>query len=155
MMQTLILKKSIKKADEGSYLLIMFLMTNIKRKLFIVFVTGVALTAPMAVVVVIRDMQSESATKEQNMLEMRAKQVADDAQFKYYQEVLAQRERLRQGMVDAKNQYEQQLKDQPQAIQNNQQTVVKTIVEPVVTQQTVSVSAAASAPKSSAKTKTS
>lgn len=85
-----------------------------------------------------------------------AKTQADSARYQYYLEISQRKDALKQAMRDAKTQYEQLLKEQPDKIKEKQTAVTQTTIQPVVVQkevtQTVSTS---SKPKTSTKTKTS
>lgn len=132
-------------------------MANIKGRLFLSFVIVIAFFSPFLAVVAFEGMKREEQSFQDQTAAATAKKDAEDARYEYYLGVAGQQDNLKKSMADAKAQYDQLLKDQPQAIQDNQKTVTQTTVEPVVTQQVVSqpVKTTKSKPKSSSKTKTS
>ena len=71
----------------------------------------------------------------------------------YFESVAAKRADLRAGMLESKRQYEELLKNQPQAIAQNQKTTTQTVTVPVQT--TVKTPVTVSKPTSTRTTKTS
>lgn len=130
-------------------------MENIKKRFFLTIVIAGAFFSPYMAVVAFENAKREEQSFQNYAASVAAKKDAEDARYQYYLGVAGQRESLKKSMVDAKDQYDQLLKDQPQMIRDNQKTVTQTTTEPVVTKQVVTQPVTTSKPKTSTKTKTS
>ena len=75
--------------------------------------------------------------------------------YQYYQDVNNRKADLKQAMEDAKAEYEQLLKDQPNLVNDKKTSTTKTTLQPVTTQKIVQQKVTVAAPKSSTKTKSS
>jgi hypothetical protein len=86
-----------------------------------------------------------------------AEREAAVARYQYYLEVADRKNNLKEAMAEAKTQYEELLKAQPELVKAKQTTVTQTVIKPVTTQKVVeqTVTSSSSKPKSSTKTKTS
>ena len=80
-------------------------------------------------------------------------QAVEQDRKQYFESVAAKRIDLRAGMLESKRQYEELLKNQPQAIAQNQKTTTQTVTVPVQT--TVKTPVTVSKPTSTRTTKTS
>jgi hypothetical protein len=132
-------------------------MTTLRTHFFLILITLAAFVGPFIAVVAIEKMKQEAQETASQNEAISAKNDTETARYQYYLGIAQQREALRKTMVDAKSQYDALVSDQPKLIKDNQKTVTQTTIEPVVTQQvvTVPVTTTTSKPKSSAKTKTS
>ncbi len=133
-------------------------MASIKTRFILTFITVLAFSGPFLVVAVLENTKKGIALSQDQEASIAAKNAADDARYQYYLGLAEQKDNLNKAMAEAKAQYEQSLSDQPQSIADNQKIVTQTTMEPVVTQQVVTVpvkSSVSSKPKSSAKTRTS
>jgi hypothetical protein len=135
-------------------------MANIKARFFLTLLVLVAFFGPFIAVVAVENAKRESRLLSDQSIIASAKKDAEAARYQYYLGVTQQRDNLKQSMADAKAQYEQLLKDQPQKVQDNQKTVTQTTIQPIVVQKVVTqpvttTTTTASKPTSSAKTKTS
>lgn len=85
-----------------------------------------------------------------------AEREAAVARYQYYLEVADRKTNLKEAMAEAKTQYEELLKAQPDLVKEKQTTVTQTVIKPVTTQKVVTQTVpSTSKPKSSSKTKTS
>ncbi len=75
--------------------------------------------------------------------------------YQYYQDVNNRKADLKQAMEDAKAEYEQLLKAQPNLVNDEKTPTTKTTLQPVTTQKIVQQKVTVAAPKSSTKTKSS
>lgn len=80
---------------------------------------------------------------------------AIEARYQYYQDINQTKADLKKAMEEAKAEYEQLLKDQPDLINSQKTTTTKTAVKPVVTQKVVQQKVTTPKPKASSKTKSS
>lgn len=126
-------------------------------RLTLYFLVLLAFLGPFAAVLAIeRSKWAEALVAKQEEV-AQAERDAAQARYQYYLDENDQKNNLKQAMEDAKTQYEELLKEQPNLIKAKQTTVEQTVIKPVVTQQVVTqqVPATSSTPKSSTKTKSS
>ena len=129
-------------------------MPGIKTKLTLALITAGAFFGPFAAIVAVENAKKARQAEDERTAYATMKRETEAARYQYYLDLAERKNDLRQSMADAKAQYEQLLKEQPDLIKQNQETVTKTTLEPVVTKKTVEVPVT-SKPKSSSKTKSS
>ncbi|MBP9698265.1 MAG: hypothetical protein KBD65_03680 [Candidatus Moranbacteria bacterium] len=130
-------------------------MNTLKTRFFLFLFVVAAFTAPLtAVMAVEKAKRAESLATKEEEVALAQKDIAF-ARYQYYLDISDQKNNLKQAMEDAKAQYEQLLKEQPDLVKAKQTTVNQTTIQPVVTQKLVDQQVTSSKPKTSTKTKTS
>lgn len=130
-------------------------MNTLKTRFFLFLFVVAAFTAPLtAVMAVEKAKRAESLATKEEEIALAQKDIAF-ARYQYYLDISDQKNNLKQAMEDAKAQYEQLLKEQPDLVKAKQTTVNQTTIQPVVTQKLVDQQVTSSKPKTSTKTKTS
>lgn len=130
-------------------------MNTLKTRFFLLLFVVAAFTAPLtAVMAVEKAKRAESLATKEEEVALAQKDIAF-ARYQYYLDISDQKNNLKQAMEDAKAQYEQLLKEQPDLVKAKQTTVNQTTIQPVVTQKLVDQQVTSSKPKTSTKTKTS
>ncbi len=130
-------------------------MNTLKTRFFLFLFVVAAFTAPLtAVMAVEKSKRAESLATKEEEIALAQKDIAF-ARYQYYLDISDQKNNLKQAMEDAKAQYEQLLKEQPDLVKAKQTTVNQTTIQPVVTQKLVDQQVTSSKPKTSTKTKTS
>ena len=131
-------------------------MPNLRTRLLIVFISLVAFAGPFAAVVAIKNIKQAEKSASEEEAYAAEKKGADAARYQYYLDLADRRNNSKTSMAQAKAEYERLLKDQPDLIKQGQHTVTQTTVEPVTTQQTITVPVTPTTkPKTSTKTKSS
>ncbi len=129
------------------------------RFILLIFVLG-AFVGPFAAIVTIeKSKRAEKLIAEQQSAAQAQKEAAA-IRYQYYLDVNDRRNNLKQAMTDAKAQYDELMKQQPDLVKEKQTTVNQTVIKPVVTQKIVEQQVAPTTtsttkPKSSTKTKSS
>lgn len=130
-------------------------MNTLKTRFFLFLFVVAAFTAPLtAVMAVEKSKRAKSLATKEEEIALAQKDIAF-ARYQYYLDISDQKNNLKQAMEDAKAQYEQLLKEQPDLVKAKQTTVNQTTIQPVVTQKLVDQQVTSSKPKTSTKTKTS
>lgn len=124
-------------------------------RLLIIFISLVSFGGPFAAVVAIENAKRVEKVIRERQDYAEAQRETEAARYQYYLDLAERRNNLKTSMSEAKAQYEQLLKNQPDLIKQGQKTVTQTTVEPVTTQKVVNVPVTTSKPKSSTKTKSS
>jgi hypothetical protein len=129
-------------------------MNTFKTRLFLsLFVLG-AFFGPFAAVIATEKSKraQDVAAKEEDIA--LAQKDAASARYQYYLDIQDRRNNLKQAMEEAKAQYEQLLKAQPELVKAKQTTIDQTVVQPVTTQKLVQ-QPVTTKPKTSSKTRSS
>ncbi len=123
------------------------------------FLIAFALTAfigPFVAVMTIEKSKRAEKIVVEERAAAQAEREAAVARYQYYLEVADRKNNLKEAMAEAKVQYEELLKTQPDLVKAKQTTVTQTVIKPVTTQKVVEQTVqSTSKPKSSSKTKTS
>lgn len=130
-------------------------MAHLKMRVFIILFSLVGFFGPFAAVVTIENAKQAKEFANTAQEYAAAQKETEAARYQYYLDLADRRNNSKAAMNEAKTQYEQLLKNQPDLITQNQKTVTQTTLQPVTTQQVVSVPVTTPKPKSSTKTKTS
>ena len=141
-------------------------MQNIRTKILSFIFVTTAFFGPFLAITTLDKAKREESLLADNRDTSAAQAEANYARYQYYLEVNDRKNNLKQAMGEAKNQYEELIKTQPDKIKEKQTTVQQTSIQPVRTQRVIeqkvsvpssskSSSTKSSAPKSSTKTKTS
>jgi hypothetical protein len=129
-------------------------MNTLKTRFFLLLFVFAAFFGPFAAVIATeKSKRSESLAAKEEEIALARKEAAF-ARYQYYLDVQSKRNDLKQAMADAKIQYEQLLKEQPDLVKEKQTTTEQTVIKPVVTQKLVEQPVAPK-PKSSGKTRSS
>lgn len=131
-------------------------MSQLKTRFLIIFITLVSFIGPFAAVVAVENAKRAEKLISDKQAYAIAQKETEAARYQYYLDLAERRNNLKTSMTEARAQYEQLLKDQPDLIKQGQKTVTQTTVEPVTTQKVITAPVAPTyKPKSSTKTKTS
>lgn len=124
-------------------------------RLLIVFISLISFIGPFAAVVAVENAKRAEKVISDKQDYATMQKETEAARYQYYLDLAERRNTSKASMAEAKAQYEQLLKNQPDLIKQGQKTVTQTTVEPVTTQKVVNVPVTTSKPKSSTKTKSS
>ena len=128
-------------------------MPKLKTRLILALLVITAFFGPFAAITMIEQNKKTEKLLAQEREAAAAQVEPNYARYQYYLEVDDRKNNLKQAMEDAKKQYEELLKTQPEKVKEKQTTVNQTVIKPVTTQKIVTEKVAK--PKASSKTKSS
>jgi hypothetical protein len=128
-------------------------MTKIQTRIILFFFVITAFFGPFVAIMTIEETRRAEKLLAKEREASAARTEANYARYQYYLEIDDRKNNLKQAMEEAKKQYEELLKTQPDKIKEKQTTVTQTVIKPVTTQKVVEQKVAK--PKSSTKTKSS
>ena len=128
-------------------------MQKLRTKILSFIFVSTAFFGPFLAITTLDKAKREDSLLAENQETRAAQAEADYARYQYYLEVSDRKNNLKQAMNEAKSQYDDLVKTQPDKVKEKQTTVKQTTIQPVRTQKIVEQKV--SVPKSSTKTKSS